>query len=256
MNGSDEKVSEHEQEQFVASMYSCLPWELRHHINTFCVQNSYDDEVIVRRGRGDKPMLLVRQSVGTHSYHWTEDSTLQQLSPDRIGLQASREMLETYYGTRTFKFIQDELECVQSFLATDAFGLTLRPADHLRRLHLQVQPFAYARLEDPEMKLNKKQTCCRALESLDALRSPRTMIEVHVDLAEWSCDEDESDMMLDDASSFMYLIIKTTEALQTSGVKIKLILEGSWGERNGVELCSSSIPSLGECVTIMKTAYQ
>ena len=114
-------------------MYSCLPWELRDHIHTFCVQGSYDNEVVVRRAIGRETALLVRQSDGTYSYHWTEDTVLLHLGPDQVGIDVAREILDTYYRTRIFKFVHDELDAVQPFLDTEKFGLSMRPASHVRR---------------------------------------------------------------------------------------------------------------------------
>ncbi|XPS70039.1 hypothetical protein M3J09_002284 [Ascochyta lentis] len=53
--------------QSVLRVYSCLPWELRDYIHTYCVQGSLDNEVVVRHasGRPGLPTLKPRA-------YWTE----------------------------------------------------------------------------------------------------------------------------------------------------------------------------------------
>lgn len=235
-------------------MYSCLPWELRYHIHTFCVQGSYDNEVIVRRAIDNIPALLVRQSIGTHSYQWVEDPILLQLCPDRIGLGPAREILDTYYRTRTFKLIHDDLESVQSFLETDRFELSMRPADHVRRLHLQIQPFRYAQLRMLESRIDEESRCCRALQSLATLRTPQASVDIHVDLAQGFLNAEEDEELLDDAAGFVMRIVDLVRTLRVSGLNVRMTFEGRWNEENGVELCSSSVSSLDDCIYKMKVA--
>ncbi|KAH6642091.1 hypothetical protein C7974DRAFT_95093 [Boeremia exigua] len=247
-------ASRSEREQLISRMYSCLPWELRHHIHTFCVQSSYDNEIIVRYGSKGKPMLLVRRSVGPGPYQWTEDPIILQFGPDKIGPEASADLLTTYYGSRTFKFAHQELGCIQSFLETDSSGLGIRPADHLRHLHLQIQPFMCVQIEEPELRRSEEARCCRALESLTALRAPRTTIAVHVDLTQGVSFEEEFGELSDDAAAFVFRILEIVKNLRVTGLNIEVILEGAWDERSGTKLCSSSTPSLDDCAMTMKIA--
>lgn len=244
------------QDQSALSRYSSLPWELRHRIHTFCVQGSYDNEVVVRRGFGSRPSLLVRQSTGSHSYRWTKDSISEQVAPNRIGVTAAQELLETYYRTRTFKFIHDDLGALRPFLEADTFGLAMRPAEHVRRLHLQIQPFQYARLRETNAKIQKEQTCHQALESLLNLHSPRTAIEIHADLAQGFCDNEEYDELLGDAAGFIFRITSLIDRLKKMGLNIEVSFEGRWDGREGTRVCSGSLPSLDECITSMKIACQ
>lgn len=237
-------------------MYLNLPWELRHRINTFCVQGYYDSEVIVRRGIKRQPTLLVRQPVDTHSYRWVEDPILLQFSPAKIGLVASREMLETYYRTRTFKFVHEELGCVAPFIEKHGSDPSSCPTLHLRRLHLQIQPLKYAQIREPEAMRNEQDIYCQALESLVALRNPRIDIELHVNLAEGNVDEEELGELLNSAAMLLFRIIGIVEILRTRGLKVRLMLQGRWDERNGVELCNTTTTSFDDCLTRMKCSSQ
>jgi hypothetical protein len=243
-------------EQSALSRYSSLPWELRHYIHTFCVQGSYDNEVVVRHSMEGGPSLLVRQSTGPHSYLWVNDPILQWLEPHRIGVTAARELLETYYRIRTFKFIHDELGTLRPFLETGTSNLAMRPADHVRRLHLQIQPFRYAQLRDPNAKHQEEGTCRKALESLLDLHSPRTAIEIHADLAQGFCDDEEYNKLLEDAAGFTFRTIGLVDRLKKSGLNVEFFFQGKWDGRDGTTICSGSLPSLNDCITSMKVACQ
>ncbi|KAF2632931.1 hypothetical protein BU25DRAFT_406224 [Macroventuria anomochaeta] len=245
-----------EQEQSALRMYSYLPWELRHHIHTFCVQGSYDNEVVVRHSTGSKLALLVRQSIGTQSYQWAEDPILLQLGPDRIGMNAAREVLDTYYRTRTFKFVHEELGLLRSFLETDSFGLAIRPADHVRRLHLQIRPFKYTQLREPKWKDDEETRCLKALESLAGLQVPCTTVDIHIDLAQDFSDDEEYEELLDHAAGFVFRVMRLVDTLRMNGLKLELSFEGRWDGRDGTKLCSSSVSSIDDCITKMKIACQ
>lgn len=236
--------------------YSTLPWELRHHIHTFCVQGSDDNEVVVRRGTGRRLDLLVRQSFGSHSYQWVKDPIFQQSVPDRIGAVAGKELLETYYKTRTFKFVHDELSTLQPFLETDYFGLNMRPADHVRQLHLQLQPFKYAQLREPYAMGKEEQICNKALELLLSLQSARTAIEIHADLTQGFCDDLEYNELLGDAAGYLFRVISSVDRLMEKGLNIEMSLEGRWNGQDGTRVCSSSVHSLSDCVTSIEVACQ
>lgn len=244
------------QEQSTLSRYSSLPWELRHHVHIFCVQGSYDNEVVVRRGTESRPNLLVRHSTGPHSYQWIKDSTLQRLGPDRVGVTAAREILQTYYRTRTFKFTHDELSTLEQFLEADTFDLSMRPADHVQRLHLQIQPFQYARLRKSDAMSKEERTCREALESLQNLYSTRAAIEIHADLAQGFCDDEEYNELLEEAAGFIFRTIDLVRRLQKEGTRIELALEGRWDGKNGTIVSHGSSPSLNDCIMSMKVACQ
>lgn len=237
-------------------MYSCLPWELRHHIHTFCVQGPYDNEVIVRRATGNMSVLLIRQSTGTHSYQWVEDPVLLQLSPDRLGPDLARELLETYYRTRTFKFVHEQLGTVSSFLKGDKFWLAMRPADHVRRVQMQIAPFRNAQLRMPNLKDEDEVRCHQALVSLGDLQHPRSNVDIRVDLAQGFVDEEEYEDLLNDAAGFLFRVVKQLNILKMHGLNVDLTFEGKWDAREGTKLCSNSVGSLDECISKMRIACQ
>lgn len=194
--------------------------------------------------------MLVRQPVDTYSYRWSEDPIFLQLSPERLGPVAFKEILETYYRTRTFRFVHGELECVKAFLENEF--LVLRPADHVRRLHLQLQPFRYALTWELESMRNGQPSFHQTLESLAALRSPRTAIEVHVDLAQERPDDENFESLLGNAAILVFQVIELVEMLRRGGLKIALTLEGRWDGQNSIELLPSSTLSSEDCVRKME----
>lgn len=244
------------QQQSAVRNYSSLPWELRHHIHTFCVQGSYDNEVVVRRGTGRRLDLLVRQSLGSYSHHWIKDPILQQSVSDRIGAVAGKELLETYYKTRTFKFVHDELSALQPFLETEVIGLKMRPADHVQRLHLQLQPFKYAQLREPSAMKEEEQICHKALESLFGLQSARTAIEIHADLTQGFCDDIEYSELLGAAAGFLFRTIGLVDRFMKKGLNVEISLEGRWNGQDAMRVCSGSVHSLNDCVTSIEVACQ
>lgn len=242
--------------QSAVSRYFSLPWELRHHVHTFCVQGSYDNEVVVRRGTGKEPNHIVRQSTGTHSYQWVKDPIFQQSVLERIGPVAGRELLETYYKTRTFTFVHDELRTLRPFLEAHSFGLEMRPADYVRRVHLQLQPFKYAQLREPDAMMEEEKTCHKALDSLFDLQSPRTAIEIHADLTQGHCDDLEYNELLEDAAGFIVRIMSLVDRLKEKGLNIEISLEGRWNGKDGRGVCRGSVHTLDDCLTSLKLACQ
>lgn len=243
-------------EQLTPRTYSSLPWELRNHIHTFCVEGSYDNEVIVRRASGSKSALFVRQSIGAHAYQWIEDPVFRRLDPHRLELGIARELLEAYFWTHTFKVSHQDLDLVQTFLETDRFGLGVRPADHVRCLHVQIQPFMCAQLRLPKSKDEQLVRCRRALEGLATIQSPRTTVNIHVDLAQSFLDDEDSENLLADAAQLVLQVVEVVNILRTNGLKINLIFEGKWDGKDGMQLCSKSVSSLDDCISQMKTACQ
>lgn len=235
-------------------VYLDLPWELRHHVHTFCVEGPYDNEIIVRRGRRDEIRFLVRHYIGPESYGWVEDPTFAQLSPNRIGVDACREMLQAYYRIRTFKFSHDELECVRFMLEKDCLGLDMHPAEHIRHLDLQIQPFRIAQLREYGLRSKEEARYAQALRSLAVLQAPKTIVDIHIDMAEGWADDGEREEMFNDAASIVFQLVEHVNALKRGGLNIALLLEGRWDESGGLKLCGSSMACLNDCVAQLKVA--
>jgi hypothetical protein len=216
------------------------------------VEGTYDNEVMVRRKGKGNFTFLVRHSTGTLSYDWIEDPTLIQLSPDRVGVNASKEILQEYYKTRIFKLSHDELECIPTLLETACFGLTICPAEHIRRLHIQFQPFGYARLLDSTLVARENVRFRQALRCLAILNSSKTIIEVHLYMPQDAINSGERGGLIDDTASFVFQLVQLVNALKVTGVNINLLIEGDWDERGGVRMCSNSITSLNDCETQLK----
>ncbi|XPS70040.1 hypothetical protein M3J09_002284 [Ascochyta lentis] len=240
--------------QSVLRVYSCLPWELRDYIHTYCVQGSLDNEVVVRHASGSKPAFLVRQSFSTHSYQWIEDPVFLHLSPGRIGPSVAREVLAAYYKTRTFKFAHRELGLLQAFLETDRFGLGIRPADHVRHVDLQIQPSLYAQLHGFKSKDEEIAKCCRALGALSVIQRSRTTVAVHVDLAEEFLGDEDHKSLIADAAEFVFQVAGVVNDLKLDGLRIDLIFEGEWDKANVLRMCNRSVTSLDDFTSQIKTA--
>lgn len=237
-------------------LYLDLPWELRHHIHTFCVEGPYDNDVIVRRGCGNKFKLLVRHSTGPYSCDWIEDPIIAHLNPKQYGINVSREMLEAYYRIRIFKFSHDELECIQSILELDCLGIGIRPAEHIRHLDLQIQPFRFARIDEHRLRNKEETRCLQAIQSLAVLRSPRTKVSIHIDMAEGYADEEDREELFSDAAMFVFQLAELVNSLRGIGPNIALLLEGGWDETGEQTQCGSSMSCLNDCVTQLKIVCQ
>lgn len=235
-------------------MYSRLPWELRNHVHTFCVQGAYDNEVVVRQSTGSKLALLVRQPTDEHSYQWVEDPILQLLNPRRIGRSGASEVLDAYYRTRTFTFAHRELGGLRAFLENDSFGLGVRPADNVRRMHLEIQPLLYAQVQSSISKEENITGCCRALEALATIQGSRTTVVVHINLAQGFLDDEEHGQRLADAAEFVFRTSAVINTLRLVGLTIELVFEGRWDESCGLQLCDELVSSLDHCRTQIEIA--
>lgn len=216
--------------ELASEIYARLPREIRNRVYTFCVQGSYDNEVIVRRAMSSKNpfSLLIRESAGAHSYQWVEDPIASYLDERHVGLDVAREMLESYYWTKTFKFSHHELKLLGTFLETDRFGLGMIPANYARRLQLQIQPFACGLLRAPETRDCEQQICRSAIEALAAIHTVRTEVEVEVDLAHEAMDDVEHD---DPSGGTSHFLLKTVEDMNKSkhrGLHMKITFNETW----------------------------
>jgi hypothetical protein len=235
-------------------MYLCLPWELRNRINIFWAQGVHDNEVIFRHVPEGKPSFLVRQYTGPRSYEWIEDPILSQICLGRVGLETSRELMEAYYGTRTFVFSHKELDSLWTFLETDKFGLRMRPAKYVRYLRLQIQPLLYGQLRTSRSRIEEESRCCHALEALEMVQASRSTINVHVDLTQGSPESESDEDALAGAAQFLLRIVEIVNRRRTSARDIRMVFEGSWDSRDGLQVCSRSMSSLDDCTLQMKTA--
>ncbi|KAH7346927.1 hypothetical protein BKA66DRAFT_554678 [Pyrenochaeta sp. MPI-SDFR-AT-0127] len=216
--------------ELVSEMYLRLPRELRNRVYTFCVQGSYDNEVIVRRAMANKKSfsLLIREATGAHSYQWLEDPIASYLNEKQVGLDVAREMLESYYWTKTFKFSHHELRLLGTFLETDKFGLGMIPANYVRRIRLQVQPFAIALLHGPETRDVEQQRCKKAMEALAAIHTARTEVDVEVDLAHDSLDDVNYKRSSDDAIHFLLKTVQDLNRSKDRGLHMKTTFNSTW----------------------------
>jgi hypothetical protein len=193
-------------------------------VYTFCVQGSYDNEVIVRRtasGNTQRFAHLIRQACGQHSYQWIEDPTATLLSTEGLGGDVARELLECYYWTRTFKFAHHELCLLKPFLETDGFGLGMVPAHYARRLHIQIQPLDFAFLL-PDKRLIEEQRYYKTIEALAVITTARTEVMIEVDLAQGSLGDGDYERFSNEAAQFVLKIKSVVEALGEKGMRISL----------------------------------
>lgn len=211
-------------EEIASDIYTRLPREIRNRVYAYCVEGSYDNEVIVRRtaiGNNRRFTHLVRQPCGQHSYQWVEDHTAKYLSAEGLGGDVARELLECYYWTRTFKFAHHELCLLKPFLETDGFGLGMIPAHYARRLHIQIQPLTFAFLL-PDKRLFEEQMCRKTIETLAIIKTARTEVVVEVDLAQGSLSDGDYERFSKESAQFMLKIESVVEILRESGLRIRL----------------------------------
>ncbi|KAE8834131.1 hypothetical protein P3342_013442 [Pyrenophora teres f. teres] len=203
-------------------IYSRLPRELRNRIYTFCVEGSYDNDVIVRQTAVDNThrfAYLVREPCGQHSYQWVEDPMTACLKRETLGRDVAREMLESYYWTRTFKFAHHELCLLGPFLRTDGFGLGIIPAHYTRRLQIQIRPLDFAFLL-PAQRRSEEEQCFKAVGALAAIRTTRTDILVELDEAQGSLSDAEYKCFSSEAAKFTLRLRSVVEALKKQGLHI------------------------------------
>jgi hypothetical protein len=182
---SDPRIKRTRQNEQLFELLYRLPRELRNRVYTFCVQGLYDDEVIIRRSATAEcaTTLLVREYIGQHSYRWTEEPVESIISASAIGHErVTKEMLEAYYWTRTFKVSHRELSLLGSFLDTDKFGLGIIPASYARRLHIQIHGDAFAQVRWSEENRDEHETNLRMLEALGSILTPRTEVMIEFDV--------------------------------------------------------------------------
>ncbi|OAG07798.1 uncharacterized protein CC84DRAFT_1243536 [Paraphaeosphaeria sporulosa] len=222
-------------------MHCDLPQELRDHINKFFVEGSYDNEVIVRQANGNKMAYYVRQPLNADSYLWMEDPFFAQLRADCFGRRNTRDLLIAYYRSRTFKFAHRELGLVRAFLDTDELGLRARPLDHIRRLHLEVEPFLICSSRDEKTSDIDVEICRATLEGIAAAQAPHITTVIHLNLAQDILDG-HVEQSLSSAASVVLEIAAIVTALIEQGVKIEVILEGVWDKSGGLKcLCFNQI---------------
>ncbi|RMZ67407.1 hypothetical protein GMOD_00001324 [Pyrenophora seminiperda CCB06] len=203
-------------------IYSRLPRELRNRIYTFCVEGSYDNDVIVRRTAIDHAhcfTYLTREPCGQYSYQWVEDPMSACLDGETLGGHVAREMLESYYWTRTFKFDHNELCLLGPFLQTDGFGLGIIPAHYVRRLRIQIRPLDFAFLLPAQRRFEEEQ-CYKAVESLTAIRTTRTNILVEFNVAQGSLSDTDYKAFSNEAAKFTLKIRSLAESLKKQGLQV------------------------------------
>ncbi|KAL5437282.1 hypothetical protein PMIN07_005612 [Paraphaeosphaeria minitans] len=239
--------------QSTKAMHCGLPQELRDHINTFFVEGSYDNEVIVRQENGNKMAYYVRQPLSADSYQWMEDPFFAQLRAHCFGRRNTRDLLIEYYRTRTFKFAHRELGLVRAFLNIDELDLRARPLDHIRRLHLEFEPFLICSSRDKKRSDIGIGTFLATLEALAVAQTPRITTIIHIDLAQNLSSENLENSLLG-AASVILDIAATVTTLVAQGVKIEVVLEGGWNKTSGLKVCTRLLSSLEDCITQIETA--
>jgi hypothetical protein len=213
-------------------LYCQLPRELRNRVYSFCVEGAYDNEVIVRRAAesGSFLTLLIRERFGHQSYRWIEDPIVSTMNAQSLGLDAAREMIESYYWTRTFKFSDRELYLLGQFLQTDQFGLGVMPASYARRLKLHVQPYLWAQLRSAEARKAEEDRCMWAIESLGTMLTTRTEITIDIDLAEGLRDDMRCSGFTGRADRILRKIAQGIEGLREKGLRVNITYCQTWDE--------------------------
>lgn len=151
-----------------------------------------------------------------------EDPIASVIDAEQVGADVAREMLETYYWTRVFKFSQYESAVLGAFLTTDKFGLNLYPAEYARHLHLTLQPPKYvatAPVKGPS-DFNK---CLATVEALTAVHAARLQVVFDMDLTD--CVEDETDRAMP-----LLIVENMVKNLNARGLRAKIAYRNCWEE--------------------------
>ena len=210
-------------------MYHRLPRELRNRIYSFCVQGSYNNEVIVRRAAySEKAIaLLTREYLGQHSYRWVGDPINSLISAQNLGYDVAQEMLESYYWTRTFKVSHRELSSIAPFLKTDRFGLGIVPAYYVRRLCIQIQPGAFGLACLPEARHSEEERCLQVIENLGDMLTVRTEVVIDVNLAESFLDNIAQSWSSVE-TDILSRITGVVNVLQERGLRVRMTCNRIW----------------------------
>ncbi|KAH8732045.1 hypothetical protein GQ44DRAFT_642098 [Phaeosphaeriaceae sp. PMI808] len=211
-------------------LYSRLPRELRNIVYIFCVAGDYDNEVIVRRGGHAKGGIvhLVREYSGQHSYQWIEDPIISFMNTQNVGPEVTMEMLEVYYWSRTFKFSHHELPLIGPFLKIDTFGFGMKPACHMRRLHIQFQPECGAQSYQFRENVYGVQRCLEVIEILGATLTGRTEIVIDLNLAEGSQSDDDCSETSSEIYQNLLTVGLAISCLEEKGMRVKMMHSRSW----------------------------
>lgn len=212
-------------QESAASVLYCLPRELRNRVYTFCVQGSYDDEVIIRRASysTNAIALFTRECVGPQSYRWIEDPTMAFISTCKLGEEMAREMLETYYWIRTFKFSHRDQSLITPFLSIDHFGLGLSPACYVRRLQIQLLPGPLISPHSNNSLQSKEVETSKAIESLGVMLSTRTAIVINVEV----CEELNGSSLVN-STGFSTKLTQAVHSLREKGLRVVIEYSRSW----------------------------
>lgn len=218
--------------ELASEIYSRLPRELRNRIYSYCVQGPYDNEVIVRRSSREKDTctFLIRHTSGQHSYQWIRDPIASIISIQNLGVEIAKEMLESYYWTRTFKFSHHESLLLVPFLLTDSFGLDMVPADYARRIHLSVQPFECPRARMSHIRETELKQCLAAVEALSRIRTPRTEVIINMDLSESFAIDIDHQRSPDDNYEILPKIEQVVDSLTKQGLRAGITYSRAWNE--------------------------
>lgn len=189
----------------------------------------------------------MRHPLGVDTYQWTEDILLAQLRASYFGWSNTKDLLGAYYRTRTFRFAHRELNLVRKFLNHDELDLGVRPLDHVRRLHLEIEPFLICARADVYVTVKDIETFRAALEAIADDKTQRIRTTVHINLAQDMYDGDP-EYSLFDAANVVLTIARTINPPLSRGMKIAMLLEGGWDKSCGLEVCTRSLVSLEDCI--------
>lgn len=228
-------------------LFSSLPREIRNHIFAFCVQGPVDNEVVVRYADSSRTRLalLLRERAEIQGFRWVEDPFTLSLDEWQGDPEGQKDLLEAYYWNRSFKFDERQIACLAKFLATDLFGLEMRPLDYVRSLQLHVRPFLFAKLDHLVAEQQQLQYI-KALKALATMRT-RPRVSIVVDLALGLIDQVMYHQCVDAIDRFLLEILKVVVELKKQGLRIELSYNTNWNDTGGVAIQIESLCSIEDC---------
>jgi hypothetical protein len=153
---------------------------------------------------------------------------VQVISQKTLGSEVSKELLESYYEIRTFKFSHREVPLLASFLKVDMFGLGMLPAFYARRIHIQLQHNIGSQPEFVEENPLEEERRLQALEAFGAALTIRTEVTIDVDLYDGSRGEAFSWIMPETINDDLVQVVEIVRRLRQRGLRVKMSRSRAW----------------------------
>ncbi len=129
-----------------------------------------------------------------------------------------------------------DLPLLDAFLHSDTHGWGVLPLHYARRVQLQIQPFACARINpsfETRTRWVEDEAWKAADEVLALIPKRRMQVEVLVDLARDSMleTETESDRYAEEVGMLLVEVVRVVKREKERGVRMKVVFSETWDEK-------------------------